>query len=135
MMPGSGEFSRAPGWLARTAHWSDGENLKTDSSRPRSVYRTLSKTGRRIVVLSQIPHPREGLESGRCGPPPPVLSPWRRGVWAREQNGPLWRSDPPPSESRCCLLMGEGQRQNQGPGVTKGEREWAKSAADQQETD
>ncbi len=28
-MPGSGEFSRAPGWLARTAHWSDGENLKT----------------------------------------------------------------------------------------------------------
>ncbi len=63
-MPGSGEFSQDPGWLARTAHWSEGENLRTDSLRPRSVYRTLSKTGRRIVVLCRRPHPPEGHESG-----------------------------------------------------------------------
>ncbi len=31
------------------------------------------------------------------------------GVWAREQNGPPWRSGPPPSESRCCLSMGKAR--------------------------
>ncbi len=84
MMPGRGGFSRDPAWHARTAHWSEGENLNTGLLRPRSVYRTNFKTGRQIVFLCRRPHPPEDHESGRRGLPPPVLSPWRRGVWARK---------------------------------------------------
>lgn len=84
VMPGSGALSQDPGWLTLTANWSEDENLKTDSSRHRSVYKTPTKTRRQFGVLCQRPHPSKDHESRKRGPPPLVMFPWWRGVWPRK---------------------------------------------------
>ncbi len=86
-MSDSWALFRDPGWPARIAHWSEDENQKTDWLRPRSVYKTPSKTRRRTEDPYLKPRQLAIHEDRRHDPPSAERSPGQRAIWAGEWNG------------------------------------------------
>ncbi len=85
-MSDSEAFFRDPGWPARIAHWSEDENQKTGPLRPRSVYKTPSKTGRQTEDPYLKPRQPAIHGDGRRDPPSAGRSPGQRAILAGQQN-------------------------------------------------
>ncbi len=83
-MSDSGAFFQDPGWPARIAYWSEDENLRTDSLRPRSVFKTPSKTGRQTEDPYLKPRQSAINGDGRRDPPSAGWYPGQRAFLAGE---------------------------------------------------